>query len=188
MGKSEGNVDRRGASARVRQRPGVRVLAVRDAAGGAIVLIVDIGKLQGAEPGDRVRLARGGDLVGFADVTRVMKSNCVADFNVGAPGPAAPPRVGDSANVLDQFGAFKLRPPPLVKAVFKIDQRMFVTVAVDTTHGIERGHELKIMRGEVFVARFHVDQVLLGVAMGILTQENLGRVGLPRKGDRVDLP
>ena len=59
--------DRRSAGQLDRKRPRARVLGVRDAANGAIILVVGIGRLQNVKPGDRLQLTRGGDLVGFAD-------------------------------------------------------------------------------------------------------------------------
>ncbi|MHC4952412.1 MAG: hypothetical protein ACYTGZ_00855 [Planctomycetota bacterium] len=173
---------------RRRNRGRAFVRQVVEAASGAQILVLDVGRYHGVKVDDRLQLQRQGDVVGCARVQRVMGEKCVAEFETMTPGPAAPARAGDSAFLLDAAGNVKPLPPPLVEAVFKIAEKTVVTVTVNTLHRVRQGDELKIMRGEDFVARFKVEQASNRVVIGELTHENLGRIGLPRNGDRVELP
>jgi len=74
-----------------------RVLEVRDAAGGVVILIISIGREDKVTVGTEFKLSRGSEFVGFAKVTRVLKNSAVAEFDTQFPGKGAPARSGDRA-------------------------------------------------------------------------------------------
>jgi chromosome segregation ATPase len=74
-----------------------RVLEVREAAGGVVLLIISVGRDDGVAVGDEYRISRGSDFVGFAKVTRVLSDKAVAEFDTQFPGNGAPARNGDRA-------------------------------------------------------------------------------------------
>lgn len=74
-----------------------RVLEVREAAGGVVLLILSVGRDDGVAVGAEYRISRGSSFVGFAKVTRVLKDKAVAEFDTQFPGNGAPARNGDRA-------------------------------------------------------------------------------------------
>jgi chromosome segregation ATPase len=74
-----------------------KVLEVREAAGGVVLLILSVGRDDGVTVGDEYRISRGSDFVGFAKVTRVLADKAVAEFDTQFPGNGAPARNGDRA-------------------------------------------------------------------------------------------
>lgn len=74
-----------------------RVLEVREAAGGVVLLVISVGRDDGVSVGDEYRISRGSSFVGFAKVTRVLKDKAVAEFDTQFPGNGAPARNGDRA-------------------------------------------------------------------------------------------
>jgi len=74
-----------------------RVLEVREAAGGVVLVIISVGRDDKVSVGDEYRLSRGNQFVGFAKITRVLKDKSVAEFDTAFPGPGAPARNGDRA-------------------------------------------------------------------------------------------
>lgn len=74
-----------------------RVLEVRNAAGGVVILIISIGREDKVTVGTEFKLSRGSEFVGFAKVTRVLKNSAVAEFDTQFPGQGAPARSGDRA-------------------------------------------------------------------------------------------
>jgi len=74
-----------------------RVLEVREAAGGVVLLVISVGRDDSVSVGDEFRISRGSSFVGFAKVTRVFKDKAVAEFDTQFPGNGAPARNGDRA-------------------------------------------------------------------------------------------
>ena len=74
-----------------------RVLEVRDAAGGVVLVIISVGRDDKVRVGDEFRVSRGNVFVGFAKVTRVFKDKAVAEFDTQFTGPGQAPRNGDRA-------------------------------------------------------------------------------------------
>jgi len=74
-----------------------RVLEVREAVGGVVIVIISIGREDKVTVGSEFKISRGRDFVGFAKVTRVMKNSAVAEFDTRFAGKGAPVRSGDRA-------------------------------------------------------------------------------------------
>ena len=74
-----------------------RVLEVREAVGGVVIVIISIGREDKVTVGSEFKISRGRDFVGFAKVTRVMKDSAVAEFDTRFAGKGAPVRSGDRA-------------------------------------------------------------------------------------------
>lgn len=74
-----------------------RVLEVREAVGGVVIVIISIGREDKVTVGSEFKISRGRDFVGFAKITRVMKNSAVAEFDTRFAGKGAPVRSGDRA-------------------------------------------------------------------------------------------
>jgi chromosome segregation ATPase len=76
-----------------------RVLEVREAAGGVVLVILSVGRDDKVSVGDEYRLSRGSDFVGFAKVTRVLKDKSVAEFDTRFQGNGGRAQSGDRAYI-----------------------------------------------------------------------------------------
>lgn len=89
--------ERHGDIAGITQGAEGRVLEVREAAGGVVLLVLSVGRDDSVSVGDEYRISRGSSFVGFAKITRVLKDKAVAEFDTQFPGNGAPARNGDRA-------------------------------------------------------------------------------------------
>jgi len=173
---------------RERNARGVKVIETLRAKDGIVLLVLDAGTSHELKQGDEMQLKRNDDLVGFAKITRVLRDRSVAEFDTGRPGPSGPARVGDRAWLVSPEGDPIPFAGPVVRAVVDIDKKKMVIVTINGTHEVNPGDELTVTRNDRFVCRVRVERVSREAAIGPLDAEDLGKIGMPKRGDRVELP